>query len=399
MLPDRFGPTPPPPPPPRPKPTTPPRERHTPTDDDRTSTQASASASASASAPTFSPVMVQLADVRPQPIDWLWPQRIAIGKLTLIAGDPGLGKSFLTLDLASRVSRGCGWPDDEHRDGSTGSAAPAAAPGGVVLVNCEDDIADTIRPRLDAAGADVSRIAALQGVSFRDSDTGAEVHNSFTLRDMPMLERAIDTVSNCRLVVIDPISAFMGNTDSHNNADVRAALAPLARLAADRGLAVVAVTHLRKGEGAAIYRAMGSLAFTAAARAVWSVSRDPDDADRRLLLPVKNNLGQDATGLAYHLITTPLGVAQVCWEAQPVEMTADQAFAAQPSRTASPALDVAVEFLQQTLAAGPMPAGEVKQRAHAAGIAERTLTRARKEMGISTQPTSFGGEWLWSIRD
>src|SRR6478672_10265157 len=105
------------------------------------------------------PRLTCLADVAPQPVRWLWPGRIALGKLTLICGDPGLGKSFLTLDLAARLSAGRAWPD---------GAAPVAGAGSAVLITAEDDAADTIRPRLDAAGADVSRIVALDSVVWRD---------------------------------------------------------------------------------------------------------------------------------------------------------------------------------------------------------------------------------------
>ncbi len=243
------------------------------------------------------PVVTRLADVEPQAVEWLWPGRVAIGKLTLLAGDPGLGKSFVTLDMASRVSRGAAWPDDSS------ASQPA---GGVVLISAEDDLADTIRPRLDVHHADVSKIVALEAVTFSDALGNVRREVDLTT-DLGHIECAIDAAGDCRLVVIDPVSAFLGGTDSHKNAEVRSVLARLSDLAEQKRVAVVAVTHLRKGEGAAIYRAMGSLAFVAAARAAWAVVKDQDDPQKRLLLPMKNNLAPDVDGLAYRIEASDWG--------------------------------------------------------------------------------------------
>ena len=153
---------------------------------------------------------VRMADVTPEPVRWLWPGRFALGKLSLIAGEPGLGKSFLTLDMASRVSCGAGWPCD----GSVRSD-----PGGVVLLSAEDDLKDTIRPRLDAAGADCSRIEAMQAIYRPDHRRGTEVAVPFTLVEhIHHMETLIRKVGACKLVVVDPVSAFLGATDSHNTA-------------------------------------------------------------------------------------------------------------------------------------------------------------------------------------
>ena len=257
--------------------------------------------------PWPAPILISLADVEPQPIEWLWPERIALGKLTLIAGDPGVGKSLLTLDIAARLSHGGPWPDkpsDMNRIGS------------VVLLSAEDDPADTLRPRLEAAGANLKRIHVLNGVK-REHRGGAGGLGLFCLEsDLPMLAEAIRSVPDCRLVLIDPITAYTGRIDSHNNTEVRGLLAPLAALAAEHNVAVIAVTHFNKsGTGPAIYRAMGSLAFAAAARAVWAVIKDPDNPQRRLFLPVKNNLGGDMSGLAYTIEADgPDGAPVVAWE-------------------------------------------------------------------------------------
>lgn len=337
------------------------------------------------------PMVVRLADVRPEPVAWLWPGRFALGKLTLIAGDPGLGKSFLTLDIASRVSTGAGWPD---RRGER------FAPGGVVLLSAEDAIADTIRPRLDAAGADVSRIVALEAIR-SVGDNGCESARAFDLsRDLPALESAIRSVEGCRLVVIDPVTAYLGGVDSHNNAEIRGLLAPLGAIAERHRVAVVAVTHLNKsGGGPAIYRAMGSLAFAAAARAAWMVSKDKDAPSRRLLLPIKNNIAPDMGGLAYRI--EPLGVdgcPALTWEPDPVNVSADDALAGDRNEgKGRTELNDAADWLRDLLAHGPRPARDVERDAHDAGHSITTVRRAKASIGVVSRKPAFGGHWEWTL--
>lgn len=339
---------------------------------------------ADAAAPTPARAeLVRLSDVQPQPVEWLWSHRLALGKLTIFAGDPGLGKSFLSLDIAARLSRGRPWPD---------APGIAQADGSVILLSAEDDPADTIRPRLDAAGADVSRIHVLTTV--RQPDGKLAMFN--LERDLPALGDALDTVRDCRLVVVDPVSAFMGATDSHKNADVRGLLAPLSELAMNRRVAVVAVTHLRKGEGAAIYRAIGSVAFTAAARAVWAVAKDKDAPPRRLMLPVKNNLAVDGTGLAYRIIDGALS-----WEPDPILMTADEALAVARPTGRGRAVPDAAEWLREQLDGEPLPKGEIEARAATAGISFAAIRRAKDVLGVRAAKAGFGdgSRWFWGLPD
>ena len=232
----------------------------------------------------FSPVLMNMAKVQPEEIEWLWPGRIAIGKLTLITGDPGLGKSLVSLDIAARLTTGRGWPDASTISTDVGS---------VVLLSAEDNPADTIRPRLDAAGADVQRVEVLSEVRDLSIKGHVPVTKPFNLVEhTPQLAEAVEQSLDCRLVIIDPVAPYLGQTDSHKDANVRRVLQPLANLAARHHVAVVLVNHLNKrGGGPAMYRSMGSLAFPAAARAVWAISKDPDDDRRRLMLPIER---QDA---------------------------------------------------------------------------------------------------------
>jgi hypothetical protein len=336
------------------------------------------------------PVLLCMTDVLPRPVRWLWANRIARGKITVIAGDPGLGKSFITLDLAARVSNGMPWPD---------MPTEAQEAGGIVMLSAEDDPGDTIRPRLDAARANVSRIVLLQAVRRTDPETGAQLSDPFCLTsDLQALEEAIQRVENCRLVIVDPISAYLGRTDSHKNSEVRCMLAHLKDLAEKYGVAVVLVNHLRKGEGSAMHRSMGSIAFVAAARAAWIVARDPDDpaGRRRYFLPVKNNIGNDHTGLSYELLDAGGGTPHVAW-GPAVEVSADEVLGG--ADKTNPAAEQAVEWLRDRLANGPIASKQLEEDANRDGIKGRTLWRAKKVLKISARRAGFGpgGQWVWDL--
>jgi hypothetical protein len=325
----------------------------------------------------------RLNDVTREVLEWLWPGRVPLGKLTLLAGDPGLGKSFVTLDMAARVSRGEPWPD---------TPLLRQTPGGVILLNCEDDIGDTIAPRLDKAGADDTRIVLIEGVSMLGQ------RRQFSLEaDLPRLEEVLGANPGTRLVVIDPIAAYCGNVDSHKNSDVRGMLAPLAELAGRHRVAVLTVTHLSKSGGSkAVYRAMGSLAFAAAARAVWAIIKDKDQAERRLFLPAKLNLARNPDGLAYRIEQ-----GRVEWEYEPVQMHADDAFAAEMESSNAHGhrgadRQEAAHWLSAQLLGGPLATTQVMADAKEHGFSERTLRRAFKELGGRSK-RGRDGQWHWSL--
>ncbi len=265
---------------------------------------------------TGGPILTCLADVEPADIKWLWPGRVPLGRLTLLVGRPGEGKSFLTTYMASRVSTGSPWPD--------GSECPK---GSVILISAEDDPGDTIRPRLDAHYADVRHVHLLSMV--RKISAGGERQDvMFTLADVGALETALKAHPDCKLVVVDPIGSFLGGkTDSHRDNDVRSVLTPVAKLAEKYGVAVLVIAHRRKSGGSfADDLALGSRAFTGIARAVWHMTRDNSNKARRLLLPGKNNLGPEGGGLAFTICGEPPAIV---WERDPVAMNADDALAAE----------------------------------------------------------------------
>ncbi|HUT36440.1 MAG TPA: AAA family ATPase [Planctomycetota bacterium] len=330
--------------------------------------------------------LTRLANVASRAVDWLWPSRVPLGKVTLLVGDPGRGKSLLALDMAARVTRGAAWPD----------AASGAAPlGGVVLLSGEDDAADTIRPRLEAMGGDAERVTLLRAI--RKGDSADDLLFSLA-RDLEALEAAVQRCGGVRLVVLDPVSAYLTGTDAHSNEGLRAVLAPLRTLAERSGVAVVAISHFTKRAGAAvIYRAMGSMAFVAAARAVWAVGPDRGAAGRLLFLPVKCNLAGGVTGMAYRVVPSPQDarVPVVAWEPEPVELTAAEAL--EEAGVALGRREQAAAWLEELLADGPLPSLEVERRAREAGLARRTLMRAKGDAGAVAFRQSRQGAWLWGL--
>ncbi|HEY4505902.1 MAG TPA: AAA family ATPase [Candidatus Paceibacterota bacterium] len=335
-------------------------------------------------------IVVRLSDIQSEPISWLWQGRIALGKLTLIVGDPGLGKSLLTATLAAIVSKGYSFPVDNTK----------APMGDVVLLSAEDDAADTIKPRLEAAEADCARIHILKAVQEVD-DAGKQTERMFSLKnDIAILEKLLPSIPDCCLLIIDPISAYLNDTDSHNNSDIRGLLAPLAALATRYKIAIIAVSHLNKGSGGnALYRAMGSLAFVAAARAAYVVTKDEHNPQRRLFLPVKNNLAQDTTGLAYTVVTAPNGAPVMAWEPDPIVITADEALVPIEPNEEHTATDEAISFLRDILSSGSTVASQVQKEARQAGISEKSLRRGREKLGIKPKKSAFNGGWEWSLTE
>jgi len=335
------------------------------------------------------PKLICMADVAPRPVRWLWQDRIAAGRVSMVVGMPGLGKSFLSCDMAAHVTTGRPWPD----------GSPCER-GSVLFITCEDDPGDTIRPRLDAHGADVSRVHLLAGSLVRDPQSGDDIELMFSLAEVSILEAALDAVKDCRLIVIDPIGSFLGGrTDAHRDNEVRAVLAPVAMLAERSGAAVLMVAHRRKSNGgSADDSALGSRAFTGLARAVWHLSADPDDDERRLWLPGKNNLAKRPSGLAFRIVG-PGADGRVEWEPEPVGMSADDAMARERSGDDGErsAVDEAAAWLADNLDESGRTAKELKRDARADGIKERTLDRAADRLGVVKGPDGFGGPWLWRM--
>lgn len=340
--------------------------------------------------PAPSVVSRRLSEVEPKPVAWLWKPRFALGKLSLIAGQPGRGKSQLSLYMAAMVSRGNQWPD-----GGTCES------GSVILISCEDDLADTIVPRLQALDADLDKIHTLDAVF--DEKSG---ERCFGLRrDVPRLLETTGRFGDVKLVIIDPVTAYLDGIDSHKNADVRSALLPLQKFAEASGAAVLLISHFNKGspDGGAMSRVSGSGAFVAVCRSAWLVELDPADTTgaTRILAPMKNNIGDDKSGFAFTLESTALDkgleASRVRFLPGVRHVFADELVRPQASVPSTPsAVDEAADFLKEYLVDGPILQTKVLTAAIAAGHKKRTVERAKAELGIRSEKSSQGRS-LWRL--
>jgi hypothetical protein len=332
-------------------------------------------------------ILLRLSDVRTRAVRWLWPGRIPIGKQTSLIGDPGLGKSLVSLDLAARVATGRDMPDASRGD-------LYGQPAGVVILSAEDDPADTIKPRLEAASADCSRIAILAGV--KDAKTGERMPN---LTDLADIDDAVDAVS-AKLVIVDPLMAYVpGQFNSYKDQHMRAVLAPLCQRAAEKGFTLFVVAHLTKpGESAeqakAIYRAGGSIGIAGNARSVLLAARDTDDPEGRrcVLAPVKCNLAALPPALSYSV--EPQGDSIVVVWGEEVDQNADD-LVRPPGKDEEPSKAEKARMFLQDMVTRPVPSEAVKEAAKHVGISWRTIERVKTSAGVRSQWDPAAGEWLF----
>ena len=319
-------------------------------------------------------IFLKTSEIKCKPINWLWEGRIAKGKVTLIAGDPGLGKSQTTIDIASVVSRGGKFP-----------GAKQCVKGKVLLFSAEDDPADTIVPRLVATGADLSQISIFSMVKRDGKDSFFDLS-----KDVALLGDILRKENDISLIVVDPITAFLGDADSHVNAEVRALLHQLSKVASEFGTAVLCVTHFNKNSsGTPMNKITGSLAFVAAARAAFVVIKDENDEGRRLFLPVKNNLAEDKSGYAFRVESCNLtmdgvaiGTSKVVWEEGAIMVSVMDAM--KDNENGRGVDKATVEWMESYLRTHPSGVSfdilEGEARKH--GISRATIYRAEKAMFI-----------------
>ena len=266
------------------------------------------------------PVYRKMSEIEPKPVNWLWEDYMAKGTFTLITGEPDLGKSQITLSLTAIVTTGGIWPLGGKR----------CKEGDVILLSAEDSPEHTIRTRLEANGANLSKVHLLDGI--RKSDSNSDC-NLFNLKsNLNELETMINEIKGVTLIVVDPLSAYLSGVDSYKNTDVRLMLAPLSKLAERHNIAIVGVEHPPKSSnGRAINQVGGSIAFVAASRSAYLVSKDPEDEERRLFLKIKNNLSNYSGGISFtvesHKLTNGIEISKVVWGDEPVKITADEVLA------------------------------------------------------------------------
>jgi archaellum biogenesis ATPase FlaH len=332
-------------------------------------------------------VLTSLADIEPRACEWAWKDRIPLGSVTLVAGDPGLGKSTITMTLAA--------------DWSEGKVAGALLdiPTPVIIASAEDSAETTISPRLCAAGANN---ALIKLVTYQRDGISAGI----TLPDdLGILEDCLRQ-DGAKILIIDPLLAHMSSdVNSFRDQDVRRALAPLSRLAENLNIAVVTVMHLNKDESREILnRISSSMAFVAVARSVLLAGEDRDrDDSARLLFHIKCNVGRRAPPLRYsiheHMLTdngNPICTSKLTWEGEAPDATIGDMMAKREPASRSERAE-ARDWLRATLTDGPLPAKKVIALAKQDGIAEGTLRRAKCDLNIRSAKDQFAGEWSWSL--
>lgn len=328
------------------------------------------------------PMSVTLADVEPRTVPWLWTDFIPLGRATLISGDPGCGKSWFCLDLAARLSRGLGWPD-----GSPGCGAART-----YYITVEDDLHDTIRPRIDSLGGNPAMITCYNYEQPLHLDLSSG-------EGLARLESEIARLGDVRLVVIDPIIDFTGDSSPDKTEKVRALLTPLIKLATRLNFALVMVGHLNKAQAlSAIYRAGGSTGgWLGKCRAAFMVFRDADDRTLRRVVPIKANLApKDPPQLEFRIVSGRLEI-DVSQDEVDVEAQLNPQLGRRPRER-----DEALEWLEKFFGdKTEIAAREIEEAAIRKGFSESTLKRAKKAAGFrSKKITDSNGDqiWLWARR-
>ncbi|MDP2410071.1 MAG: AAA family ATPase [Pseudolabrys sp.] len=325
-----------------------------------------------------------VADFDSREIEWLWYPFIPAGMVTILFGDGAVGKSTVALDLAARITKGLPLP----RFGD--EAEVRARKGSVVILSKEEDFGLIIKPRLEAAGADVTRIHTL-GYAGTDGDRDFNVIDRLDTT-MGEVEQLIETLGDVRLLIIDPITDFTGKTDIYRDDAVRAFLSPLTRVAAKYGAAFVVILHLnKKSESGARHRVMGSVAFPNVSRSSILIAKAPDDEDRRYMVQEKANLTATKRTVAFRLRNVR-GQPRIAWEQDWQTVDVNEVLTAKGGPTKN---KQAAELLRELLADGPKPATEVQDSAERLGIGASTLKAAKKVVGVRS--TKSAEEWWWSL--
>jgi putative DNA primase/helicase len=339
------------------------------------------------------------ADFDVRSITWMWPGRFAIGKLGLIGGMPDMGKGLISAFIAAAVTASVDLPCGEGK----------TPQGHVLWFTAEDDIEDTVAPRLIAAGADLTRIHIVKTMR---KDGKERTFNLVT--DLPELRKTVERIGNVVLVIIDPMSAYVGvgKVNTSSTTDVRGFLTPLTQMAAELEIAVIGIMHFNKKADvtSAMLRIADSLAYVAAARHVYVVVEDPHVEGRRLFVKAKNNLAPDKAALPYVIGVNPkvghdkatgtvIAAPYVIWGSELVTVTANEAMQAAAGGGGSATLKrEAIEFLRERLAGGRVKTADIEEEAEAHGITKSTLKRARKELGVRPwRNKGLQGDWYLEL--
>jgi putative DNA primase/helicase len=341
-------------------------------------------------------VLTNASDVQIKPVDWLWPDFLPRGMLTLLAGLPGCGKSTLALAFAATITSAGRWPCGSRQ----------TRPGSVLIWSSEDAIDVTLTPRLKAMGADLSRCHFVAGISHASG-----VDSFDPSKDIPKLTSQIERIGDVSMLVLDPVlSAVSG--DSHKAAETRRGLQSVVDLASKHNIAVLGITHFSKGSAGAspAERVIGSQAFSALARMVLvaaKVQTETDDESKppqRIIARAKSNISADDGGFSFNLelieIQRGIVAQRVTW-GEAIKGSAlallNDAEKTEEDGDESSALDDACEFLKQALAGGQALSKRIDKDARGAGISRRTLMRARSELKVKATKSAMLGGWVLEL--
>jgi hypothetical protein len=316
----------------------------------------------------------KLSDIQLEEVTWMWPKFLADRKITIVDGMPGVGKSTLTSEIASRITTGQAFPNGLPRE-----------PRDVVFIAVEDGVADTIKPRVAAAGGNEQHAYFIH-----IEQDGNEITPDLE-RHLGSIREAILKIGNVGLLIIDPIMALLGNSvDSYRDQDVRKVTTPLARLAEELNLAILIVRHPNKGtSNNALLRGGGSMAFIGSARVGWVVGKHPDNPEIRVLAISKSNIGTMDASLEFRLVNDETyGCARIEWIGSS-KLTADNLYESQNSEEKTQT-DEAAEWLQEFLSEGGMDSGTIKREAGKLGISPKALRRAREKLNVVTRREGSG---------
>lgn len=327
---------------------------------------------------------VFLSGVEPQAVSWLWPNFIPLARATMISGDPNVGKTWLALDIAARLSKGLTWPD----------GSPGPEPANVLYLTVEDNPHDTIRPRIDSLGGDPSKIAII--------NPGYEDFISFAEHDgIKKLEDEILKIGNVRLVVLDPVIDFSGEINPNAAEQVRAFLTPLIHLAEKLNFALVLIAHLNKAQSqSAIYRTGGSTsAWLGKCRAAFMIFRDSEEKKKRYVSAIKSNLAPDDPPQLSFIPNNGRLIFEKVVEEVDVDEHLNPQFRGRDGEKEESSF--AVSWLKDALKNGPVDAKEIKQAAREGGISERSLNRAGHKLNVTMKAEGYGKfkTSTWALRE
>jgi nucleotide-binding universal stress UspA family protein len=311
--------------------------------------------------------LIRMNDVEAQEIEWLWYPYIPFGKITVIQGDPGDGKTTVVLAIAAAVTTGAALPESKA----------SAEPMSVIFQTAEDGLGDTVKPRLVQSGADCRRVIVID-----------ESEKELTLSDV-RIEQAIGE-TGAKLFILDPLQAYLGaDVDMHRANEIRPVLKRINAIAEKTGCAVVVIGHLNKGASKSQYRGLGSIDIQAAARSVLTVGRIKGQPYTRAIVQGKNNLAPEGEAIGFELDPATgfrwIGV---------IPITIDELLSGiMPEKDTT--YDRAVEFLKAELAEGEKPAAEIFTKAEEQGIQERTIRKGKQALGVVSYKRNT--RWYWAL--